>query len=200
MPHPAQPQHTNHCALRTRKRHQREHRPQRPTERSDPTQHAKGRTGDCPGPRKGATTRRNVTQGGANHELMRTRWGFHSISLKGCYPAAPGMSPGASTIYRSRGIHPNASRTHPGAPERCPRAQPPAAAAAAAAVHRSRRALPKWRGYVGTGVVPLKGYDGETKGCRVTKPMVGDGLRTAVGGPLAGVAGRPGLSQVGPGV
>ena len=31
---------------------------------SDPTQHAKGRTGDCPGPRKRATTRRNVTQGG----------------------------------------------------------------------------------------------------------------------------------------
>ena len=31
---------------------------------SDPTQHAKGRTGDRPGPRKGATTRRNVTQGG----------------------------------------------------------------------------------------------------------------------------------------
>ena len=30
----------------------------------DPTQHAKGRTGDYPGPRKGATTRRNVTQGG----------------------------------------------------------------------------------------------------------------------------------------
>ena len=61
-PHPAQPQHTNHRARRTRK-HQQEHRPQRPTERSDPTQHAKGRTGDCPGPRKGATTRRNVTQG-----------------------------------------------------------------------------------------------------------------------------------------
>ena len=35
---------------------------QRPRESSDPTQHAKGRTGDCPGPRKGATTRRNVTQ------------------------------------------------------------------------------------------------------------------------------------------
>ena len=64
LPHSAQPQHTNHWAPRTRKRHQREHRPQRPTERSDPTQHAKGRTGDCPGPRKGATTRRNVTQGG----------------------------------------------------------------------------------------------------------------------------------------
>ena len=65
MPHPAQPQHTNHWAPRTWKRHQQEqeHRPQRPTESSDPTQHAKGRTGDRPGPRKGATTRRNVTQG-----------------------------------------------------------------------------------------------------------------------------------------
>ena len=56
MPHPAQPQHTNHWAPRTRKRHQQEHRPQRPTESSDPTQHAKGRTGDRPGPRKGTTT------------------------------------------------------------------------------------------------------------------------------------------------
>ena len=64
MPHSAQPQHTNYWAPRTRKRHQQEHRPQRPTESSDPTQHAKGRTGDRPGPRKGATTRRSVTQGG----------------------------------------------------------------------------------------------------------------------------------------
>ena len=62
-PHPAQPRHTNDWAPRTRKRHQQEHRPQRPTERSDPTQHAKGRTGDCPGPRRETTTRRNVTQG-----------------------------------------------------------------------------------------------------------------------------------------
>ena len=60
----AQPQHTNHWAPRTRKRHQQEHRPQRPTESSDPTQHAKGRTGDCPGPRKETTTRRHVTWGG----------------------------------------------------------------------------------------------------------------------------------------
>ena len=36
---------------------------QRPTESSDLTQHAKGRTGDCPGPRKETTTRRNATQG-----------------------------------------------------------------------------------------------------------------------------------------
>ena len=68
LPHPAQPQHTDHWAPRTRKRHQQEHRPQRPTERSDPTQHAKGRTGDCPGPRKGTTTRRNVTQGDGSCE------------------------------------------------------------------------------------------------------------------------------------
>ena len=34
-PQPAQPQHTNHWAPRTRKRHQQEHRPQRPTQRSD---------------------------------------------------------------------------------------------------------------------------------------------------------------------
>ena len=47
------------------KRHQQEHRPQRPTESSDPTQHAKGRTGDRPGPRKETTTRQNVTQGDA---------------------------------------------------------------------------------------------------------------------------------------
>ena len=40
-----------------------------PTESSDPTQHAKGRTGDRPGPRKGATTRRNVTQGGSGPPL-----------------------------------------------------------------------------------------------------------------------------------
>ena len=64
MPHSAQPQHTNYWAPRTRKRHQQEHRPQRPTESSDPTQYAKGRTGDCLGPRKGTTTRRNVTGGG----------------------------------------------------------------------------------------------------------------------------------------
>ena len=62
MPHSAQLQHTNYWAprMRMRKRHQQEHRP---TESSNPTQH-EGRTGDCAGPRKGATTRRNVTRGG----------------------------------------------------------------------------------------------------------------------------------------
>ena len=70
MPHSAQSQHTNYWAPRTRKRHQQEHRPQRPTESSDPTQHAKGRTGDRPGPRKGAATRWNVTQGGWHKALV----------------------------------------------------------------------------------------------------------------------------------
>ena len=84
LPHPTQPQHTNYWAPQTRKRHQQEHRPQRPTESSNPTQHAKGRTGDCPGPRKGSTTRRNVTQGV-----------WHKASVSGCMPlAAPiGLSP-----------------------------------------------------------------------------------------------------------
>ena len=64
LPHSAQPQYTKYWAPRTRKRHQQEHRPQRLTESSNPMQHAKGRTGDRPGPRKETTTRRNVTQGG----------------------------------------------------------------------------------------------------------------------------------------
>ena len=101
MPHSAQPQHSNYWAPRTRKRHQQEHRPQRPTERSDPTQHAKGRTGDCPGPCKGATTRRNVTQGGLPVGLMhagfasdRHRWSPSRI-LRSCGAAFP-QSPGPS--------------------------------------------------------------------------------------------------------
>ena len=79
MPHSAQPQHTNYWAPRTRKRHQQEHRPQRPTESSNPTQHANGRKGDCPGPRKGTTTRRNVTQGAARSQGSRAcpEWRRH---------------------------------------------------------------------------------------------------------------------------
>ena len=80
-PHPAQPRHTNYWAPRTRKRHQQEHRPQRPSERSDATQRAKGRTGDCPGPRKGATTRRSVTRGG-----LRQRGSLHRRGGGGVTP------------------------------------------------------------------------------------------------------------------
>ena len=68
MPHSAQPQHTNYWAPRTQKRHQQEHWPQRLTESSDPTQHAKGRPGDCPGFRKGTTTR--MSHRGVNRALQ----------------------------------------------------------------------------------------------------------------------------------
>ena len=91
LPHPAQPQHTNHWAPRTRKQ---EHRPQRPTESSDPTQHAKGRTGDCPGPRKETTTKRNVTRGGGGGEgggggLEKTLCAWKSFSHP---PASQGFA------------------------------------------------------------------------------------------------------------
>ena len=94
MPHSAQSQHANYWAPRTRKRHQQEHRPQRPTERSDPTQHAKGRTGDRPGPRKGATTRRNVTQGGCatpavSEGEMETNFAAHGTHLRRRYYCGP---------------------------------------------------------------------------------------------------------------
>ena len=89
-PHAAQPQHTNYWAPQTRKRHLQEHRPQRPTERSNPTQHAKGRTGDRPGPRKGTTTRRNVTQGGG---------GFRSSATT----AVNGTGP-ATFVYMGAGV------------------------------------------------------------------------------------------------
>ena len=73
-PQPAQPQYTNNRAPRTRKQHQQEHKPQRPTERTGPTQHAKGRTGHYPGPRKETATRRNVAQGGRTTPIARPRW------------------------------------------------------------------------------------------------------------------------------
>ena len=92
-PHPAQPRHTNRRAPRTRKRHQQEHRPQRPTERSDPTQHAKGRTGDCPGPRRETTTRLHVTQGGGGWIKGFFQWFFGGIDplFWGAGPQALGL-------------------------------------------------------------------------------------------------------------
>ena len=56
---------------------------ERPTERSDPTQQAKGRTGDRPGPRKETTTGRNVTRGGGVQFPL-----FHDTYLN-CAPLAP---------------------------------------------------------------------------------------------------------------
>ena len=92
-PHPAQPRHTNDGAPRTRKRHQREHRPQRPTERSDPTQHAKGRAGDCPGPRKEKTTRPNVTQGGGISYPWTCPWQAVTVRTWMLWMTWPGHRP-----------------------------------------------------------------------------------------------------------
>ena len=48
-----------------------------------PTQHAKGRTGDCSGPRKGTATRRNVTRGGGGGQHPPQRMGLQG-GLRGC--------------------------------------------------------------------------------------------------------------------
>ena len=66
-------------ASRTPKRHPQEHRPQRPTERSDPTQHAKGRPGDCPGPRKETTQPDGMSHGGGGCPFLRMSLG-HSAN------------------------------------------------------------------------------------------------------------------------
>ena len=66
-----------------------------PSESSDPTQHAKGRTGDRPGPRKGATTRRNVTRrmGGPDGASQGNRPG-RALRV----PAAPCAKPHAMPL------------------------------------------------------------------------------------------------------
>ena len=86
--------------------------PQRPTERSDPTQHAKVRTGDCPGPRKETETRRNVTRGGGVRGAQRFSFGifesppqllrqFERKSVgKSLYPADPRRCPSGRTRPR----------------------------------------------------------------------------------------------------
>ena len=64
-PQPAQPWHTNHWALRSGNDASRL---QRLTKRSNPTQHVKGRTGDCPGPRK------KQQPNGMSHRGVRVMW------------------------------------------------------------------------------------------------------------------------------
>ena len=63
------PQYANYWAPLTRKQYHMDRRPQRPSESVDPTQHAKGKTGDCPGPRKETATRRNAKGGGGRDAL-----------------------------------------------------------------------------------------------------------------------------------
>ena len=80
---------------------QQEHRPQRPTESSDPTQRAKGRTGDCPGPRKETATRRNVTQGGLGNLIADVCWAGHQRARTILCPCALlwAVSPSASVHH-----------------------------------------------------------------------------------------------------
>ena len=98
-PHSAQPQHTNYGAPRTRKRHQQEHRPQRPTERSDPTQHAKGRTVTVQGPVKEQQPDGMSHRGGREHRVHS-----HKGSNKDACPGA------------QRGVHASAPLSHPRSP------------------------------------------------------------------------------------
>ena len=109
-PHPAQPRYANHWAPRTRKRHQQEHRPQRLTERSDPTQHAKGRTGDCPGPRKGTTTRQTVT------------WGVHRGMVPRCLTTGSGRAARAGWVCRPLPVITAAIKRLPGKSKTYPKA------------------------------------------------------------------------------
>ena len=101
------PQCANYWAPLTRKRHQREHRLQRPTERSDPTQHAKGRTGDCPGSRKETATRRNVTQGGGG-QLFVGGWFVCGVAaLLRTTAQGPSLFPGAFLSVGKGGRRPS---------------------------------------------------------------------------------------------
>ena len=59
-----------------------------------PVQHAKGRTGDCPGPRKETTTRQNVTQGGRAGSLtlsMGSGWAQPSKGWLGPHQLPKGL-------------------------------------------------------------------------------------------------------------
>ena len=118
-------------------RHQQEHRPQRPTESSDPTQHADGRAGDRPGPRKGATTRRNVTQGGGGglEPPKNLRWGgVGKRGTKGCkanssrcvpHKGSEGQGSVRTAVHPSPRQHGKGGGTQKGAPlAACPWSPP----------------------------------------------------------------------------
>ena len=103
--------------------HQQEHRPQRPTESSDPTQHAKGRTGDCPGPRKETTTQENVTRGDRRRLSLRESGG---VSGRRVDPPRPPLTrprphqsnpPSCTTLHlqshQAPPTHPRDFRTEP---------------------------------------------------------------------------------------
>ena len=102
MPHPAQPRHADHWAPRTRKRHQQEHRPQRPSERSDLTQHAKGRTSDCPGPVKKQQPNGMSHRGRGGAHGTFTCWGGERWRTVNLPPGRPLPLPHPRVRFRLR--------------------------------------------------------------------------------------------------
>ena len=93
------PRCANYLAPLTRKRNHIEHRPQRPTERSDPTQHTKGRTGDCPGPR-----RRNCNPAECHTEGGGWGWGQEGVRDMGTQERHQ-TGGGATQTHRTREPH-----------------------------------------------------------------------------------------------
>ena len=181
-----------------RQRHQQEHRPQWPTERSDPTQHAKGRTGDCPGPREGATTRRNVTRGGGG---LPPIGGAPPIPRGDC---AIGPAPCFRTEIPSpeAGGHPPAPTPTKQRPGCCAPPPPPSLVARGMACVRPTRRCsfrnvcpppPSWGGQSSKWPLPRQAWEGST---RAQSQGVG-GRQEQIPDPLtAGLSLAPGTLRV----
>ena len=80
-----------------------EHRPQRPTERSDPTRHAKGRTGDCPGPRKETNGGRTPRSPGPNPRRQNIGPRARTHTRRNTHRTRTGPTAGQPTMAR-RGL------------------------------------------------------------------------------------------------
>ena len=109
-------------------------------ESSNPTQHAKGRTGDCPGPRKETATQWNVTRGGGPLGVSKGRAAGPSpvhffperrplpLQNQGCVAARrqhPATVAGrCRTPVRARGI---GARAHSVSSQKAPREHAPPA-------------------------------------------------------------------------
>ena len=117
-PHqPAQPRCANYWAPLTRKRHQQEHRLQRPPERSDPTQHAQGRTDDCPGPCEETATRRTACPEHSKAGGGRPECGGDNQNAEGSGRQRPRNDPRSNQHDpRSNQHHPRSNQHNLGTP------------------------------------------------------------------------------------
>ena len=84
-------------------------RPQWLTESSSPTQHAKGRTGDCPGPRKETITRRHVTRG---YLPPPSSASYHTVHQTCVYCINMGLDSGGGVHCRRASDRRRAARTN----------------------------------------------------------------------------------------